>query len=81
MKKYLLKVLFSTAPDKPFTRNNSTYTFISVIDPYKPNGSVGFERTVVADEAWVRQNLGDIDLKNKELPEFFTAELKGEEKA
>lgn len=34
---------------------------------------------MAADEAWVRQNMGDIDLDGMELPEFFTAELKGEE--
>lgn len=79
MKKYLTKWTFSIAPEKPRTRANSMYTFISLVKPTTPNGTVSFERMAVADEAWVKQNLGDIDLKGMELPEFFTAELKGEE--
>lgn len=79
MKKYLTKWVFSIAPKSPRTRANSTYTFVSLVKPYRPNGTVSFERMIVADEAWVKQNLGDIDLNEMELPEFFTAELKGEE--
>lgn len=79
MKKYLTKWVFSIAPKSPRTRANSTYTFVSLVKPYRPNGTVSFERMMVADEAWVKQNLGDIDLKGMELPGFFTAELKGEE--
>lgn len=79
MKKYLTKWVFTIEPGKPLTRANGTYTFVSLVKPTKPNGTVGFERMMVADEAWVRQNMGDIDLDGKELPEFFTAELKGEE--
>ena len=78
MKKYLTKWVFSIAPKSPRTRANSTYTFVSLVRPYKPNGTVSFERMIVADEAWVKQNLGDIDLEGMELPEFFTAELEGE---
>ena len=74
MKKYLTKWVVATASDKPLTRANSTYTFVSLVRPTKP-----FETMMVADEAWVRQNMGDIDLNGMELPEFFTAELKGEE--
>lgn len=77
MKKYLTKWVFTIEPGKPLTRANSTYTFVSLVKPTKPDGSVGFERMMVADEAWVRQNMGDIDLDGMELPEFFTAELKG----
>ena len=80
MKKYLTKWVFTIEPGKPLTRANSTYTFVSLVKPTKPNGTVGFERMMVADEAWIRQNMGDIDLDGMELPEFFTAELKGEEK-
>lgn len=79
MKKYLTKWVFTIKPGKPYTRANSTYTFVSLVKPYKPNGAVSFERMIVVDGAWVKQNLGDIDLEGKELPEFFTAELKGEE--
>lgn len=79
MKKYLTKWAFAIEPGKPLTRANSTYTFVSLVKPTKPNGTVGFERMMVADEAWVRQNMGDINLDGMELPEFFTAELKGEE--
>lgn len=79
MKKYLTKWVFTIAPDNPRTRANSTYTFVSLVKPTKPNGTVSFERMIVVDEVWVRQNMGDIDLNGMELPEFFTAELKGEE--
>ena len=79
MKKYLTKWTLSIVPELPRTRRNSTYTFVSLVKPIKPNGTVSFERMMVADEAWVKQNLGDIDLNEMELPEFFTAELKGEE--
>ena len=74
MKKYLTKGVFTIDSDKPLTRANSTYTFVSLVRPTKP-----FETMMVADEAWVRQNMGDIDLDGMELPEFFTAQLKGEE--
>ena len=79
MKKYLTKWVFTIDTSKPLTRANSTYTFVSLVKPVKPNGTIGFERMMIADEAWIRQNIGDIDLDGKELPEFFTAELKGEE--
>jgi len=80
MKKYLTKWVFTIEPGKPLTRANSTYTFVSLVKPTKANGSIGFERMMVADEAWVRQNMGDLDLDGMELPEFFTTELKGGEK-
>ena len=80
MKKYLTKWTFAIEPGKPLTRANSTYTFVSLVKPTKPNGTIGFERMMVADEAWIRQNLGDIELDGMELPGFFVAELKGEEK-
>lgn len=79
MKKYLTKWTFTIEPGKPLTRANSTYTFVSLVKPTKPNGTIGFERMMVADEAWIRQNLGDIELDDMELPGFFTAELKGDE--
>ena len=79
MKKYLTKWNFTIEPGKQLTRANSTYTLVSLVKPTKPNGTIGFERMMVADEAWIRQNMGDIDLNGMELPEFFTAELKGEE--
>ena len=79
MKKYLTKWTFTIEPGKPLTRANSTYTFVSLVKPTKPNGTIGFERMMVADEAWIRQNLGDIELDGMELPGFFTAELKGDE--
>ena len=79
MKKYLTKWVVTIAPDKPLTRANGTYTFVSLVKPDKPNGTVSFERMMVADEAWVRQNMGDIDLEGFELPGFFTTELHGEE--
>ena len=80
MKKYLTKWVFTIDSGKPLTRANSTYTFVSLVNPTKPNGTVSFERMMVVDEAWVRKNMGDIDLDGMELPGFFTAELKGEEK-
>lgn len=79
MKKYLTKWTISITPESPLTRANSTYTFVSLVRPTKPNGTVGFETMMVADEAWVKQNLGDVDLDGMELPEFFTVELKGDE--
>ena len=79
MKKYLTKWIFTIDSDGPLTRANSTYTFVSLVKPTNPNGTIGFERMMVVDEAWVRQNMGDIDLDGMELPGFFTAELKGEE--
>ena len=79
MKKYLTKWTLSIGPDKPRTRTNTTHTFVSLVKPTKANGTVGFERMMVADESWVRQNMGDIDLNGMELPEFFTTQLKGEE--
>lgn len=78
MKKYLTKWVVTIDSDKPLTRANSTYTFVSLVRPTRPNGTVSFEVMMAADEAWVRQNMGDIDLQGMELPEFFTAELKGE---
>lgn len=74
MKKYLTKWVFTIDSGKPLTRANSTYTFVSLVRPTKP-----FVTMMVADEAWVRQNMCNIDLDGMELPEFFTAELKGEE--
>lgn len=80
MKKYLTKWVFTIDSGKPLTRANSTYTFVSLVRQTKPNSTVCFETMMVADEAWVRQNMGDIDLiDGMELPEFFTAQLKGEE--
>lgn len=79
MKKYLTKWVFALDPSKPRTRANSTYTFVSLVRPKKPDGTISFERMMVANEAWVRQNMGDIDLDGMELPEFFTTELCGEE--
>lgn len=79
MKKYLTKWVVTIDSSKPLTRANSTYTFVSLVRPTKPNGTVSFEVMMVADEAWVRQNMGDVDLEGIELPEFFTAELEGEE--
>lgn len=79
MKNYLTKWTFTIEPGKQATRANSTYTFVSLVKPRKASGAINFEKMMVADEAWVRQNLGDIDLDNMELPGFFVAELKGEE--
>ena len=79
MKKYLTKWVVTIDPGKPSTRAGTTYTLVSLVKPSKSNGTVSYERTMVADEAWVRQNMGDIDLEGFELPEFFTTELYGEE--
>ena len=78
MKKYLTRWVVTFEPNKPLTRNNCTYTFVSLVNPIGPNGTIGFERMMVADETWIRENMGNIDLTNMELPEIFTAELKGE---
>ena len=80
MKKYLTKWTVVFEPNKPTTRANCAYTCVGLVRPTRPNGTIGFERMMVADEAWVKQNMGDIDLNGMELPEIFTAELKGEEK-
>ena len=80
MKKYLTKWVVTIAPGKPSTLANATYTLVSLVKPSESNGTVGYERMMVADEAWVRQNMGDIDLAGFELPELFTTELYGEEK-
>ena len=79
MKKYLTKWVVTITPGKPSTRANATYTLVSLVKPSESNGTVGYERMMVADEAWVRQNMGDIDLEGFELPEFFKTELYGEE--
>ena len=78
MKKYLTKWVVTITPGGPLTRANTTYTLVSLVKPSESNGTVSYERTMVADEAWVRQNMGDIDLEGFELPEFFTTELHGE---
>ena len=80
MKKYLTKWVITIPTGKPSTRANATYILVSLVKPSKSNGTVGYERMMVADEAWVRQNMGDdIDLEGLELPEFFKTELYGEE--
>ena len=79
MKKYLTKWVITIPTGKPLTRNNATYTLVSLVKPSETNGTVSYERTMVADEAWVRQNMGDIDLEGFELPGLFTPELHGEE--
>ena len=65
----------SIYPDNP----EKCMTFVSLVKPSKMNGSVGYEIMMVADEAWVRKNLGDIELKNFELPDIFTPQLCGDE--
>lgn len=79
MKKYLTKWVITIPTGKPSTRANAIYTLVSLVKPSESNGTVGYERMMVADEAWVRQNMGDIDLEGFELPEFFKTELYGEE--
>lgn len=79
MKKYLTKWVVTITPGEPSTRTNTTYTLVSLVKPSESNGTVSYERTMVADEAWVRQNMGDIDLEGFELPELFMTELHGEE--
>lgn len=78
MKKYLTKWVVTIDPGKPITRSNTTYTLVSLVKPSESNGTVSYERMIVADEAWVRQNMGDIDLEGLELPELFMTELHGE---
>lgn len=80
MSKYLTKWTVTIDPDKPRTRANSVYTLVELVKPIKSNGAIGFETMMVADEAWVRENMGDINLDGMALPEFFTAQLKGGEK-
>ena len=76
MKKYLTKWVMTLYPEHP----ENTTTFVSLVRPNKINGTVGYEVMMVADEAWVKKNLGDIELKDMELPEIFDkAELRGEE--
>ena len=76
MKKYLTKWVMTIYPQHP----EKTTTFVSLVRPNKINGTVGYEVMMVADEAWVKKNLGDIELKDMELPEIFDkAELRGEE--
>lgn len=76
MKKYLTKWVMTICPEHP----ENTATFVSLVRPNKINGTVGYEVMMVADEAWVKKNLGDIELKDMELPEIFDkAELCGEE--
>ena len=78
MKKYLTRWAITITPGEPPTRANATYTLVSLVKPSESNGTVSYERMMVADEAWVRQNMGDIDLEGFELPEFFRTELFGE---
>lgn len=79
MKKYLTKWVVIVPTGKPSTRANAIHTLVSLVKPSESNGTVSYERMMVADEAWVRQNMGDIDLEGFELPEFFKTELYGEE--
>lgn len=79
MKKYLTKWEVTITPGKPSTRDNATYTLVSLVKPSESDGTVSYERMMVADEAWVRQNMGDIDLEGFELPELFITELYGED--
>lgn len=76
MKKYLTKWVMGIWPDKP----ENSITYVELVKPNKINGTIGYEVMMVADEAWVKKNLGDIELKDMELPEIFNkAELCGEE--
>ena len=79
MKKYLTKWVFTIDPGESLTRTNAIRAHVGLVKPSESNGTVSYERMMVADEAWVRQNIGDIDLEGFELPEFFTTELHGEE--
>lgn len=79
MKKYMTKWTITFDPNKPLTWANSTFTCVGLVRPDFRNGTVAYERTMVADEAWVRENLGNIDLEGMELAEIFTPELKGGE--
>lgn len=67
MKKYLTKWVMTIYPKHP----ENTTTFVSLVRPNKINGAFSYEVMMVADEAWVKKNLGDIDLKDMELPEIF----------
>ena len=78
MKKYLTKWVFIIDPGKSPARANAICAHVGLAKPSEPNGTVSYERMMVADEAWVRQNMGDIDLEGFELPELFTTELFGE---
>lgn len=76
MKKYLTKWVMTICPDKP----ENSITYVELVKPNKINGTVGYEVMMVANEAWVKKNLGDIELKDMELPEIFDkAQLCGEE--
>ena len=79
MKKYLTKWVFTIDPGESPARINAICAHVGLVKPSEPNGTVSYVRMMVADEAWVRQNMGDIDLEGSELPEFFTTELCGEE--
>lgn len=79
MKKYMTKWVVSFDPNKPPTWANCTHTLVGLVRPTNMNGTVNYERMMVADEAWVRQNMGNIDLADMELAEIYTPQLKGEE--
>ena len=79
MKKYLTKWVITITPGEPPARTNAICAHVGLVKPSEPNGTVSYERMMVADEAWVRQNMGDIDLEGFELPELFMTELYGEE--
>lgn len=49
MKKYLTKWVFTIGSSKPLTRANSAYTFVSLVNPTKPNGTIGFGIMVAAE--------------------------------
>ena len=78
MKKYLTRWAITITPGEPSTRDHTIHTLVGLVRPSETNGTVTYERMMVADEAWVRQNMGDIDLEGFELPEFFRTELFGE---
>lgn len=76
MKKYLTKWVTTIYPEHP----ENSMTYVELVKPNEINGAVDYEVMMVADEAWVKKNLGNIELKDMELPEIFDkAELCGEE--
>lgn len=70
MKKYLVKFSFNSEEEAK--------TIVSLVAP-NMLGDAGFEVYAVADEAWVKQNMGEnLDLENKALNDKWAVQLEGD---
>lgn len=70
MKRYLVRFSFNSEEE--------VKTMVSLVAP-NAFGDAGLEVYAVADEAWVRQNMGEnLDLRNMALNDKWVVQLKGD---